>query len=421
MLLPFFFAPLSVISTEKNIVLSNEEKLELSASAATSSLYFDSMPQNPLLTQESLSYKDANLTTPVTNLPAGKALKVTALLVNDQTVPVFKLTDGTYLEASRQFIYDDVVLGQESIDLTYWLKPSFKVYSAPYVSGVTEVKNNLSAYSKVHLVEKATTSHGTYYKIEAKGWVEENALSSVDNRMTKVQEMLQAKYNKANFYIYVKQLETGASAGINEDKVMYSASVAKLATLYETEKQLQAGTIKLSDKFKYVEAVNQFKGAYKPEGSGSLSKTADNKDYTLEELLKAVTQQSDNVATNMLGYYVAHQYDSDFQTTINGLADYDWNMEKRDLTARAAGNLMEAIYQQNGEIISYLSSTQFDTQRISKDISVPVAHKIGDAYDFKHDVAIVYAGQPFILSIFTDKASYDDLSNIANDVYAILK
>ena len=50
-----------------------------------------------------------------------------------------------------------------------------------------------------------------------------------------------------------------------------------------------------------------------------------------------------------------------------------------------------------------------------------VAHKIGDAYDYKHDVAIVYTDSPFILSIFTDKASYDDISQIADDIYNILK
>lgn len=55
---------------------------------------------------------------------------------------------------------------------------------------------------------------------------------------------------------------------------------------------------------------------------------------------------------------------------------------------------MEALYIQNGYVLESLLSTQFDNQRISKDISVPVAHKIGDADDVKHDVAIVYAGSP---------------------------
>ena len=54
-------------------------------------------------------------------------------------------------------------------------------------------------------------------------------------------------------------------------------------------------------------------------------------------------------------------------------------------------------------------------------IDVPVAHKIGDAYDFKHDVAIVYTDSPFILSIFTDKEGYDKITSIADDVYGILK
>ena len=86
-----------------------------------------------------------------------------------------------------------------------------------------------------------------------------------------------------------------------------------------------------------------------------------------------------------------------------------------------AGNMMEAIYKQNGDIINALSQTNFDEQRISKNINVKVAHKIGDAYDFKHDVAIVYANSPFILSIFTNHADYDNISKIADDIYEVLK
>ena len=46
-------------------------------------------------------------------------------------------------------------------------------------------------------------------------------------------------------------------------------------------------------------------------------------------------------------------------------------MDKKELTARAAGTLMEAIYRQNGDIINYLSSTDYDGERISKNIDVP--------------------------------------------------
>lgn len=96
-------------------------------------------------------------------------------------------------------------------------------------------------------------------------------------------------------------------------------------------------------------------------------------------------------------------------------------MVTRETSAEIAGKMMESLYIQNGYVLESLLSTQFDNQRILKDISVPVAHKIGDADDVKHDVAIVYAGSPFVLSIFTDKSNYDEITQIANDIYRILK
>ncbi|MCC9760301.1 serine hydrolase, partial [Streptococcus agalactiae] len=143
--------------------------------------------------------------------------------------------------------------------------------------------------------------------------------------------------------------------------------------------------------------------------------------YTVKELLEATAKESDNVATNMLGYYVNNQYDSMFQTQVDTISGMHWDMKKRQISPQAAGKMMEAIYYQNGDIVNYLSKTDFDNTRIPKNIPVKVAHKIGDAYDYKHDAAIVYAEQPFIMIIFTDKSSYDDITKIADDVYQVLK
>ncbi|SDK21533.1 serine hydrolase [Streptococcus gallolyticus] len=421
MLIPFFLTSLSVVSTEKTIALTNEEKYQLTSNVVAETTYFDSIPTNPILAQDSSTYKDTALTTVSDTLLAGDTLSIVDLTINDSAIPVFELSDGSYIEASRQFIYDDVVISQENISKEYWLEDGFKVYQAPYVTGTKEVKTDLTSYSEVTVTQKATTYHGTYYKVDGKGWISDDDLSATDNRMEKVQQVLNQKYNKSNYSIYVKQLSTQTTAGINADTVMYSASVAKLATLYYVEEKLQDGTISANDTLKYVDTVNSFAKAYDPSGSGKISKTADNKEYTIDDLLKAVAQNSDNVATNILGYYVANQYDDDFNSEISAIAGTDIDMKARNMSSKTAANLMEAIYNQDGDIISYLSSTAFDTTRISRDIDVQVAHKIGDAYDYKHDVAIIYADEPFILSIFTNNASYDDISNIANDVYAILK
>ena len=96
-------------------------------------------------------------------------------------------------------------------------------------------------------------------------------------------------------------------------------------------------------------------------------------------------------------------------------------MEERQASSRMTGNILEAIYEQNGMIIDALSQTNYDNQRISKNIDAKVAHKIGDAYDFKHDAAIVYTDSPFIIVIFTNNATYDNISQIADDVYGVLK
>ena len=413
MLIPFFLTSLSAVSTEKDVDLSNAAKYQLTASVLASTTYFDTVPSNPVLAKTSEVYKDSNLTVVSRTIAANSQLDIDNILINDNSQPVFELSDGNYIEASRQLIYDDVILSQVPLSAKYWLKDDFQVYQLPYVIGTQEEQTDLTAYQAVTVSQKATTHHGTYYKVDGKGWISEEALSSTGNRMEKVQQVLNQKYNKGNYSIYVKQLSTRETAGINPDTTMYAASIAKLATLYYVEEKIQDGSVKMDD--------NTFAKAYNPSGSGKISKTADNKDYSIEDLLKAVCQNSDNVATNILGYYVAKQYGDHFTSDISAITNTNFDMKTREMSSKTAADLMEAIYQQNGEVISYLSSTAFDNARISKDINVQVAHKIGDAYDYRHDVAIVYADQPFILSIFTNNASYDDISNIANDVYNILK
>lgn len=417
----FFMSPIPIISTEKTLHLSNEKIYQLDQSVITKVTYFNEIPSNPNAFSEVNSYKDPELSQFAKVIVPNEDFSISELLINDSGKPVFHLSDGNYIEANKQMIFDDTLVNQLDISQDFWTQPNVTVYDQPYVKGIQASKKTIDSYQKVHASKLAQTKLGNYYFVNNRGWVSASDLSSSDNRMIKVQEMLSEKYNKGKYSIFVKQLNTQASAGINADKQMYSASIAKLGILYFIQEKINNGQLKLDSKFKYIDQVNHFNGDYDPLGSGEISKKADNKDYSVENLLQAVSQHSDNVATNILGYYGADKYTSNFSTQMLALSGAPWDMEKRDLSSRQAASVMEAIYYQNGKIISYLSHTDFDDKRISKNIKVPVAHKIGDAYDFKHDVAIVYADSPFILSIFTDKSDYDDLSKIADDVYYILK
>ena len=409
--------------------LSNSSQVQVPLTAdssyasqiGTQDHFFVSIPSNPNVYQPIVTYSDPELRQKAGEIKPDTPFTVDQLFVNDQGKSVFKLSNKQYVVADQDQIYEDSILELTEENKTMWLSSSFTVYDQPLVNGAKSKKTSLTPYSKVEITKTAKTLKGTYLEISGQGWIAKDELSATDNRMEKVQAILNQKYNKDGIAVYVKQVDTGKTAGIHEDQEMYSASIAKLLYLYYTQKEVNESHVDLQTSLKYTKEVNDYPGAYEPEGSGSISKIPDDKDYTVADLINRVAKESDNVAQNILGYYVTHQSDKEFQKVTNKIAGKTWNVETRMASPKMAGNVMEAIYQQNGGIIDALSETRFDDQRISKDIPVKVAHKIGDAYDFRHDVAIVYTDSPFILAIFTDHSDYETISAIAKDIYEVLQ
>ncbi|HFI0346163.1 TPA: serine hydrolase [Streptococcus suis] len=418
-LLPVLFGWQVVDSTEIPFKLTAQEEYELTQTVYDQ--YFQTIPQNPNVFQVENLYSDLELTQVVGQLKPNQAFSITDVIVNSKKELVFQIDNASYIVADTNKLFDDVVLTETFVEQTYWTNKNLTVLSSPIANQAKEVKTDIQAYQAVTISKISTTPIGDFAYVADKGWITMDDLSTVDNRMEAVQALLTQKYSKNNIGIYVKQLSTGQSAGLNQDKVFYSASIAKLPILYYVQEQINTGQIDLTTKVKYTAESMVFPGAYVVGGSGSLSKTPDNKEYSLEELINKTAKESDNVASNLLSYYVTHQFNDNFYQNITAITGSKWDMVTRETTAEVAGTMMEALYEQEGYVLESLLSTQFDNQRISKDIAVPVAHKIGDADDVKHDVAIVYAESPFVLSIFTDKSSYDEITQIANDIYGILK
>ncbi|HEM3726472.1 TPA: serine hydrolase [Streptococcus suis] len=418
-LLPVLFGWQVVDSTEIPFKLTAQEEYELTQTVYDQ--YFQTIPQNPNVFQVENLYSDLELTQIVGQLKPNQAFSITDVIVNSKKELVFQIDNASYIVADTNKLFDDVVFTETLVEQTYWTNKNLTVLSSPIANQAKEVKTDIQAYQAVTISKISTTPVGDFAYIADKGWIAMDDLSTVDNRMEAVQALLTQKYSKNNIGIYVKQLSTGQSAGLNQDKVFYSASIAKLPILYYVQEQINTGQIDLTTKVKYTAESMVFPGAYVVGGSGSLSKTPDNKEYSLEELINKTAKESDNVASNLLSYYVTHQFNDNFYQNITAITGSRWDMVTRETTAEVAGTMMEALYEQEGYVLESLLSTQFDNQRISKDIAVPVAHKIGDADDVKHDVAIVYAESPFVLSIFTDKSSYDEITQIANDIYGILK
>ncbi|MGQ7387207.1 serine hydrolase [Streptococcus suis] len=418
-LLPILFGWQVVDSTEIPFELTAQEEYELTQTVYDQ--YFQTIPQNPNVFQTESIYSDVNLTQVSGQIKPNQDFSITGVAINERKELVYQLDNTHYILASKQLLFDDTIVTESTVEQTYWLKQGFTVLSSPISNQAKELKTDLRAYQAITISKIATTAIGDFAYISDKGWISLKDLSEKDNRMEAVQALLSSNYSKNNIGIYVKDLTTETEAGINQDKIFYSASIAKLPILYYVQEQLNAGQVALNTTVKYTAESISFNGAYKVSGSGSLSKTPDNKDYTIEELINKTAKESDNVASNLLSFYIANKFDDDFFQVTTAVTGRKWDMVSRETSAQVAGKMMEALYEQNGYVIESLLSTQFDNQRISKDIPVPVAHKIGDADDVKHDVAIVYAESPFVLSIFTDKSSYDEITQIANDIYGILK
>ncbi len=414
-LLSVFIITSRVVSTEKQLPYSSQEIYYLTESDY--GFYYKEPLESPMVYGETAIYANEDLIKESGKLTPGTTFKIVEWRLNRQGIPVFKLDNHQFVVADKRLVYDQSHVQTQSRQV--WLEPRFVIYNSPY--DAKEISSSLSPYQRV-IVDRTLFAEGQeFLHIDQVGWVSKEFVSEEDNRIQKVQEILSNNYQNEKYSIYVKQLSTGKEAGVNEDSKLYAASILKLAYLYYAQDKINQGEYTLDSSFKYIPEVNSFPGSYKPEGSGSLPKKEDNKDYSLQQLITKVTKESDNVAHNILGYYVTNQSDGTFKEKMSTIMGEDWDVNDKLTSSKMAGKVMEAIYNQNGFVLESLSKTNFDNQRIAKGVSVKVAHKIGDADEFKHDTAIVYTDSPFVLSIFTKNSDYDTIAKIAKDVYEVLK
>lgn len=415
LLLPIFFKSVQVVSTENPVIIPNKEIYSLTH--ASYHFYYQDTIESPKFYGETPVYSTEDLINESGKVNSETTLTVIEWRLNKQGQPVFKLSNNQFVMADKRLLYDSSIVNK--LSKRVWLEPEFVVYNSPYDK--QELKSDLVPYQEVEADMSIFAEGREFLHIKQTGWISTDYISNDDNRIQKVQELLSANYQNEQFSIYVKQLSTGKEVGINEDQKMYAASVMKLPYLYYVQEKINQGDYQLDTKLKYVSEVNDFPGSYKPEGSGSLPKTADNKEYTIKELISKTAKESDNVAHNILGYYVTNKSDETFKKETARISGEEWDVTDKLASAKMSGQVMEAIYNQNAFVLESLSQTSFDNQRIAKDISAKVAHKIGDADEYKHDTAIVYSESPFIISIFTKNSDYDTISKIAKDVYEVLK
>ncbi|ANZ96031.1 hypothetical protein BFC19_11840 [Brochothrix thermosphacta] len=297
------------------------------------------------------------------------------------------------------------------------------LYTKPYLYKGSRYVGT-TAKNKGHAVkitESAITPKGVFYKVNGLGWLPKISIKEDDKKMEKVQKLLNSKYRSPNYGIYVRRLSDGKTATMHGNTNFTAASTGKLPAIYYTQKMINSGKIKYSSRYENKRAINNMPLSYQPWGAGVLQYEPWGKYFPIDTILKWTIQKSDNQGANFLGYYGGNQYSPAMKKEISKVVGRQWTSWGK-VSAKDNAKLIEAIYRQGGKAPRYLQSTNYDNQRIPKYLPVPVGHKIGDLYDLAHDVGIVYAKEPYVISVMTKNyTGYEKISVLSRDVYNILK
>ena len=256
------------------------------------------------------------------------------------------------------------------------------------------------------------------------GYINQNgtkAGSSQQEKFKKVQDLLNKEFKNQNLGIYVMSLVDGSTAQINGNKQFHAASTGKLPALYYTQKMILEKKVDGNKLLTYTDAINQMPGAYMRGGAGVLQSQPYGKKFSLNTIMNWTAKYSDNQGTNFLAYYASNKYDAAMKKEISTIMGRNWTAPFY-VNAKDNAMMLEAIYNQGGKLITDMSNTVYDNQRIPKYIPVQVAHKIGDVNDLRHDAGIIYSKEPYVLSVLTQNyQSYEKISVLSKKIYDILK
>lgn len=95
-------------------------------------------------------------------------------------------------------------------------------------------------------------------------------------------------------------------------------------------------------------------------------------------------------------------------------------VSSKEFSAKDTAILMNSIYEQSGQAIADLQSTNWDNTK-TQNLPAKTAHKIGINGAYNHDVAVVYASNPYIILIMTKGENDQFIAELSKKVYAELK
>lgn len=272
----------------------------------------------------------------------------------------------------------------------------------------------VSTDKKVDSVQESHSTIDSVYRQSTTLSVSTTETSNNKKEMNDLVEYLD-QLKQENLGIYIKDLETGTEFGVNDTQLFYGASIAKLPIILYTQHALETSVNTWEDAFPYIEEVNTIPGAMIKGGTGELQKTTQVGEFlTIQNLLKETIIHSDNLANNMLGYYVANENGTEFKSFLSPYYESEIDVFTKDLSAKTAGKLMEDIYNKR-TVNTWLSQTEWATEKIGV-LDKVVYHKIGVNEPYNHDVGVVAGEHPYVLSILTNGKTNKEIEKMVSQI-----
>ena len=220
----------------------------------------------------------------------------------------------------------------------------------------------------------------------------------------------------SNISVFYRNLDTDFIFGHRDNIIFASASLNKAPHALYVYHLAERGLIDLS-------RIHTFNPINRRDGTGVMQFMPYGTQFTTSQLLIHSVRDSDNVAFRMLldtfaNYPITYH---DFYASLGGDVSLVRNISGHQMTAAEAGLIMFRIYEYLQSGTSY--SNEFKYSLLNSDVPIimadyPVAQKYGRWAGNFHDMAIVYAPSPYILTILStldrdDTGGFEEFAEIS--------
>ena len=215
-------------------------------------------------------------------------------------------------------------------------------------------------------------------------------------------EKIQKKFPQKT-YIYFSYVNSGNWIGLNEREEFTAASTIKVPVAMALLKAIEENKLKLSDTYLLEELDLNF-------DFGDLYKVGSDQEFSVEELLKIMLEQSDNTAQNALAQIFQRIGINDPLGNIYNFLGWEFTQSipamgqaptYAKINLKTLSNIFLTLYdakyiniEHSQKILEYLTRTPFN-DKIAAGVpeDVTVSHKIGTATQDKtfSDCGIIYA------------------------------